>query len=371
MGTEYLAVERLFAPSDRDRVSFQFTIGGTVYWIDSPVRPPDVTVSNLHPGGVIFSHYHKDHCPQKPTELPEVWISDESKVLLRHIGVELDHFDKEHRKLEPLVNVYIDGLGNVLPFSVSHSSIDSLGFFITTPRGDTILYTGDIRSGYRTDRAIDLIKQLVGKQRVTLLIGDATGVGKEHLSIEQHLDKLKSALRLAKEYGVPTSICIKAGDYGNIALWLANNVFDSCELYLAPKVKQVLEELNWLSFLDRRFNYKPPEFAELKDRIRDNRYSNDTQKVVIYDDSWKNPLKQERVMHVLVNASRRDIPYSHELNIALVPVGLSGHSGQAFIDMMRVANPVYYTYLHGPKNDHSEYEKSNLVLGRKGKLLKL
>ncbi len=360
-------VERLYPPG-RKAVSFAVQVDRKFFFLDAPFLDGSSIDSNRS-SGIIYSHFHLDHCPHKPSPIGvETYFNPETLILLRHIGVDIKRF-KNIRPLQLLRDNQIDGLGTVLPIRVSHSSVDALAFFIVLDSGTTIFYSGDIRNGYRTNNAVKIIQNLTNSEGVSLFIGDATGVGRERLSIDEHIQRLQAALSFAKRNNAATAIYVKAGDYGNIALWLERKVFEDCHVFMNPRLQTVLGEnqLNWLPFFYQRYRYVPPSFSRLSDQMSDD---NQRGKVVLlYDDRWGNVIQNQK--HVLINASRQDIPYNSDRVIAVFPLGLSGHSGQAFYDLFRACNPDYVALSHPSNKGQPDIENAKLVMKRKGKIFPL
>jgi len=85
-------------------------------------------------------------------------MNEQTLVILERIGAERSTFPNCSILKINEVNK-IEGLGEVMPIPVSHSSVDALAFLITTDQGDTIFYSGDIRNGDRTSKALERVKK--------------------------------------------------------------------------------------------------------------------------------------------------------------------------------------------------------------------
>lgn len=356
-------IQRMYDPR-REAVSFAIKRGSEFALVDAPLIPGSTLPPN-ESSTILYSHFHKDHCPQQKGRgealSPPVYFNPDTLVLLDHIGANTNNLDV--KQLTPGKRTEIDGFGTVLPIPVSHSSVDALAFWIELESGSTILYSGDIRSGNRTDRAITKIRELCGKSGVSLFIGDATGVGREHISQQDHLSRLKQALRLAEANQAGTAVFLKAGDYGNIAFWFENHVFENCEVFLSPPLRRVLDNkhLNWLAFLSNRYGYIPPNINQLDEYLKRKK-----KVVFLYDNCWKNQIGNNK--YVLVNSSRREIPYKSDSVVALFPIGFSGHSAQAFADFFEACNPDYVAYSHPPGKGQANIRQKGLVMRRKGEI---
>lgn len=356
-------LERVYK-QDQHSISFKLqTDTDSTFYLDGP----SVSDLDAHTSGLFVTHLHKDHCPQETgsheVDYP-VYMNQDTEILLRHLHVSIEDF-KDIRYLVPNTKVEIEGLGQLTPISVSHSSVDALAFFIELKSGDTILYTGDIRDGNRTSRAVASVKKLVGSEGVTLFIGDATNVGKQMLSLSEHEERMKSALLFAKREKVPASIYIKPGDYGSIAYWFEQGILDSCDVYVTESVMRVLgpQGLNWSNFLKSRYGYQIQTLFDPKD------LNPKHESVLLYDQYFDDSFRKS-IAHVLINSSRNEeLPYKTDSLIALFPVGLSGHSQDAYFSLLEAANPRYLTYSHAPKTNKNDFKRHNeeqLVLKKHG-----
>jgi hypothetical protein len=368
MSKEFGAKFQAMYPLGREAFSLAIHPNNDQFFlIDAPLTE-DSVLEPKKSSGVFYTHFHKDHCPQKKFtgEIPKnCWFNKETLLLLEHIGMNTSVFNKKTKLLKPWQWETIEGLGNILPFSTSHSSIDSLGFYVQLETGQTVLFSGDIRSGNRTDRAVNTISEIVGKEGVSLFVGDATGVGKEHITQDMHLLRLKGALELAEKNMAAASIFVKAGDYGNIAFWFEEGVFEATDVYLSPGLHNILgkDKLCWLSFLKHKYGYVPPDNKQLIESLVNKKLRKKT--VYLYDNCWRNQIRE--FPHVLINASRRDIPYKSDQVIAIFPIGFSGHSEKAFVDMLNACNPDYVALSHPPgKRSALNIDKNKLLNRRKG-----
>ena len=364
MAKEFL--QRMYDPG-QENVSFAIGKNKDFFLVDAPLTPGAVmpTEESL---AVLYSHFHKDHCPQEKSKrkMPNALklFNPTTLILLDHIGVRTDLLSNI-RHLTPEKKTKIEGFGTIIPIAVSHSSIDAMAFWIELDSGNTVFYSGDIRSGNRTDRAIETVRKLAGIKGVSLFIGDATGVGKEHISQQDHLHRLKEALRLAEKNKAGTAIFVKAGDYGNIAFWFENRVFKNCEVFLSPQLQRVLgpKNLNWLSYLSSRYGYTPPDINWLEESLRLGKKT-----VFLYDNQWKNQITGK---HVLINASRKEIPYKSDYVIAVFPIGFSGHSSEAFYNLLQACNPEHIAYLHPPQKGKPRIGQREVVMKKRGSIFEL
>ena len=132
--------------------------------------------------GVFLTHCHEDHVGAVPFLIERapmpVYGLTMTLALLRN---KIEEFGLEDvadlRVIQPRERVTA-GAFEVEPFHVTHSTVDSVGFAITTPVG-TVIHSGDFKfdatpvDGRLTD--VERLKEL-GDQGVVLLLSDSTNV---------------------------------------------------------------------------------------------------------------------------------------------------------------------------------------------------
>ncbi|MDD4123195.1 MAG: ribonuclease J [Candidatus Pacebacteria bacterium] len=168
----------------------------TMHGIDFLI--PNIEYFKEHPDvkvlGVLISHGHYDHIGAIPyiidkLNYPPIYSPGMAKGIILKRQDEFSHLKKLNINLIDKKNLQLINLGpfKIEPFHVTHSIPDSLGFYITTPKGN-ILFTGDFKIDFHpvVDSPTDLSKivSLVNKG-VDLLMIDSTGVENKGYSVSE------------------------------------------------------------------------------------------------------------------------------------------------------------------------------------------
>lgn len=162
-----------------------------LYKVNDPKHKPEVPIDSI-----FLTHNHMDHAGALPLlilmgyKLPKIYATPYNA---RRLEQELSNTGLEPSEWPEIYTIapgkpIQEGPVNVTAFWVSHSTPQSVGFFIDTPEG-TILHTGD----FKMDDSVlwgpafnkEQFQRVVSKP-VDLLLLDSTGADKDEASVCEH-----------------------------------------------------------------------------------------------------------------------------------------------------------------------------------------
>ena len=196
-GGRILVVDCGLAFPDPEMLGIDFVIPDVTYLLEQRDRVE----------AIILTHGHEDHTGALPYVLPRlpgvpVYATPLTTGLIKVKLKEVKLLENtELRPIEPGVETTIGPFG-VLPFRVSHSIPDGVGFAISTPLG-TIVHTGDFKFDHTPPdgRRVDLgAIAAIGNRGVEFLLSDSTRAEKEGYTLSEStvgesIDRLVGAAR--------------------------------------------------------------------------------------------------------------------------------------------------------------------------------
>lgn len=188
-----------------------------------PSHQPQIPIDSI-----FLTHNHIDHTGAVPLlillgyKMPKIYATPYTAKRLEQ--------ELSNAKLDPSEwpTIYTIASGQPIPegpvtvtaFGVSHSTPQSVGFFIETPKGN-ILHTGD----FKLDPSVawgpafreEQLKGIIGQKKVDLLLLDSTGADKDNAPITEDDVRESLAEVMKKHPGKRFIIAIMSGYEENLA----------------------------------------------------------------------------------------------------------------------------------------------------------
>lgn len=193
-----------------------------LYKADDPKHKPEIPIDSI-----FLTHNHSDHIDALPLlvlmgyKLPKVYATPYTAKRLEqelsNAGLEPDEWPDIYT-IAPGKPIQ-EGPVDVAPFWVSHSTPQSIGFFIDTPEG-TILHTGD----FKMDGSVlwgpsfneEQFRRVVSKP-VDLMLLDSTGADQDKVAVTEQ--DVREALHevIAQNPGKRLIVAVMGGYEENLA----------------------------------------------------------------------------------------------------------------------------------------------------------
>lgn len=226
----------------------EFTCGGERVLIDlganlpgsdetAPIKDTDLldkVLDGRPVNGVLFTHYHGDHCalyPKIAAKLPEtsMYIGPLAKQILMLVAAYTNREAvpivlnmRTYEAGKPLTSV-LPGL-SIQPLYVDHSALDAYMFYIEVS-GKKILFTGDFRDhGIQGEQLWKILNAIVVPKGVDILITEGTMLNRERVS------KQEGAVLTETELGREAAALFQKHKY-NFVLASSTNLDSIMEFY--------------------------------------------------------------------------------------------------------------------------------------------